>query len=270
MSGVLPVPVRGVVTDLDGTIVQPGRSVSNATAAAARALRQAGIPLVVATARTPAGLSVIGPMLADVTFAVCCSGSIGYVPATREPRWRHRLGTDVLSDLAELLAEVLPEARFGAYDGRLWIVCPGYLELRAWRPVGPVQVAPREQVCEVDASALAICHPARSAAEVAAVLEATGVLRGRATMCYGSDDTLDVVPHGVDKGTGVIRALAELTVAPADVVGFGDAMSDLAMFGVVGHRVAVANAHPDVLAAADEVAAAVTDDGVARWLSALS
>jgi hydroxymethylpyrimidine pyrophosphatase-like HAD family hydrolase len=149
-------------------------------------------------------------------------------------------------------------------------VCPGYLELREWRPVGPVQVAAREQVREVDASAVAICHPARPAADVAAVLETSGVLRGRATMCYGSDDTLDVVPHGVDKGAGVIRALAELTVAPADVVGFGDAMSDLAMFSVVGHSVAVANAHPDVLSAADEIAGAVTDDGVARWLSALS
>ena len=89
---------------------------------------------------------------------------------------------------------------------------------------------------------------------------------GRATMSYGSDDTLDMAPAGVDKGSGVRRALAALGVDPTDAIGFGDAMNDLAMFAVVGHRVAVANAAVEVLAAADEVTGAVADDGVAAWL----
>jgi hydroxymethylpyrimidine pyrophosphatase-like HAD family hydrolase len=36
------------------------------------------------------------------------------------------------------------------------------------------------------------------------------------------------------------------------------------MLAWAGHAVAVANAHPDVLAAADEVTASNDDDGVAR------
>jgi hydroxymethylpyrimidine pyrophosphatase-like HAD family hydrolase len=41
------------------------------------------------------------------------------------------------------------------------------------------------------------------------------------------------------------------------------------MFIWAGHSVAVANAHPDVLAAADEVTASNDDDGVALVLERL-
>ena len=57
---------------------------------------------------------------------------------------------------------------------------------------------------------------------------------------------------------------------PGDILVFGDMPNDLSMFGYAGwRRVAVANAHPDLLAVADEVAAACDDDGVARYLERL-
>ena len=69
------------MTDVDGTIAGPDRTVSPATLAAARSLRRAGIPLILATARTPRGIGIVGSLLADVRVAVCCNGSIGYDPA---------------------------------------------------------------------------------------------------------------------------------------------------------------------------------------------
>ena len=69
-----------------------------------------------------------------------------------------------------------------------------------------------------------------------------------------------------------MAALADLCatrgVAAADVVAFGDMPNDLAMLGWAGRGVAVANAHHDVLAAADEITASNDDDGVARFLAA--
>jgi hydroxymethylpyrimidine pyrophosphatase-like HAD family hydrolase len=52
---VLCAGIRAVITDLDGTIVRPDGTVSLATAVAVRALRAARLPLILATARTPAG-----------------------------------------------------------------------------------------------------------------------------------------------------------------------------------------------------------------------
>lgn len=50
---------------------------------------------------------------------------------------------------------------------------------------------------------------------------------------------------------------------------FGDMPNDLPLFQWAGRAFAVANAHPLVLAAADEVVPSNDDDGVARTLRVL-
>jgi hydroxymethylpyrimidine pyrophosphatase-like HAD family hydrolase len=78
---------------------------------------------------------------------------------------------------------------------------------------------------------------------------------------------IEICPPGVDKATGLAVAATALGVDPDDVLVFGDMPNDVPMFRWAGFgRVAVANAHPEVLALADEVTAANDDDGVAGYL----
>jgi hypothetical protein len=58
-------------------------------------------------------------------------------------------------------------------------------------------------------------------------------------------------------------------VDAADVVAFGDMPNDLPMLTWAGTSYAVANGHPSVRAAADHVAPANTEDGVATVLTGL-
>ena len=53
------------------------------------------------------------------------------------------------------------------------------------------------------------------------------------------------------------------------MVAFGDMPNDLPMLAWAGRAVAVANAHPEVLAVADEVTASNDEDGVALVLERL-
>ena len=55
--------IRFVVTDLDGTLVQPDKSLAPGTVAAARRLRDAGIPLGIVSARPPRGMRWIAEEL---------------------------------------------------------------------------------------------------------------------------------------------------------------------------------------------------------------
>ena len=57
-------------------------------------------------------------------------------------------------------------------------------------------------------------------------------------------------------------AISDLTGA----VAFGDMPNDVPMLELAGHGVAMRNAHPDALAAADEITAGNDEDGVARVL----
>jgi hydroxymethylpyrimidine pyrophosphatase-like HAD family hydrolase len=86
-----------------------------------------------------------------------------------------------------------------------------------------------------------------------------------------SNGLIELSAPGVTKGSGLADVAARLGVTAPDVIAFGDMPNDLPMLEWAGHGVAMANAHPSVLAAADEVTAPNSEDGVAlvleRWFS---
>ena len=73
----------------------------------------------------------------------------------------------------------------------------------------------------------------------------------------------EILPPGVNKGSGVERMLATLGVNPADALACGDAENDVEMLALCGVGAAMANAQPDAIAAADVTVASNADDGVA-------
>jgi hydroxymethylpyrimidine pyrophosphatase-like HAD family hydrolase len=62
---------------------------------------------------------------------------------------------------------------------------------------------------------------------------------------------------------------ARLGVAAGEVVAFGDMPNDLPMLAWAGCGVAVANAHPAVREAADDITVSNDEDGVAAYLERL-
>jgi hydroxymethylpyrimidine pyrophosphatase-like HAD family hydrolase len=81
---------------------------------------------------------------------------------------------------------------------------------------------------------------------------------------------VEICPPNVNKGTGLAVVAEAVGVDPADVLVFGDMPNDLPMFAWAGwSRVAVANAHPSILAVADEVTLTNDEDGVAVYLDKL-
>ena len=104
-----------------------------------------------------------------------------------------------------------------------------------------------------------------SLAELAAALAPHVGITGDLT--YSTNNGLiEVVPLGISKATGVAEILRPLGISSEDVVTFGDMPNDIPMLSWAGLGVAMGNAHPEALAAADEVTTTNSDDGVARVL----
>jgi hydroxymethylpyrimidine pyrophosphatase-like HAD family hydrolase len=100
------------------------------------------------------------------------------------------------------------------------------------------------------------------------------VVGGRATVTTSSVEALaEISAPGVTKASGLARVAARHGVGPEDVVVFGDMPNDIAAFDWVreagGRAVAMANAHPDLLAAATDVTTSNDDEGVAAFLRSL-
>lgn len=75
---------------------------------------------------------------------------------------------------------------------------------------------------------------------------------------------LQVLPLGASKGFGVGWLLDRLGVDPSAVLALGDGENDVEMLQLAGLGVAMGNAGPPALAAADAITASNDEDGVAR------
>ncbi len=82
---------------------------------------------------------------------------------------------------------------------------------------------------------------------------------------YSGCRWLELMPKGVSKAAAALE-LKKLLGAQRLVV-FGDAINDIALFGIADEAYAVANAAPELKAAADGVIGANTEDAVAKWLA---
>ncbi|MFC7550000.1 HAD family hydrolase [Plantactinospora sp. GCM10030261] len=114
-----------------------------------------------------------------------------------------------------------------------------------------------------------LCHPDLTPGELVDLLSTHGLGPTTATLTIAGTTIVDIAPAGIDKASGVLRALDVVGVAAEDTVAFGDMPVDIPMLTLVGHGVAMDNAHPDVLAAATSVTDGVEDDGFSRFVDRL-
>lgn len=79
-------------------------------------------------------------------------------------------------------------------------------------------------------------------------------------------DRVMILPRGVDKAAGLLRALRLLGVQPEECAAAGDGENDLVMLRAVGYGIAVANAVPELKAQAAHVTRRPGGEGVAEWI----
>jgi Cof subfamily protein (haloacid dehalogenase superfamily) len=258
--------IRAVVTDLDGTVVRDDGTVSPRMLDAARRLDAKGIPLVAATARTPAGLRALEDLDGLFALAVCSTGAIGW--AAGELLWQQRFAEHEVRAVVEA-AYRIPGAGVGAYDGERWLMTEAYAAHRGWQSRGPRSIVEIEQVLLSTGMSMAVCVPGMTPFAVIEMLMAYGIGTQTANLTTAGRNVVDITPPGVDKASGVAQALAHIGVDPAEAVAFGDMPADIPMLRLVGCGVAVGEGHPDVVAAADHVTLDVHADGVPVMLEVL-
>ncbi|WP_280417648.1 HAD family hydrolase [Nocardia carnea] len=260
-----------VASDVDGTLIDPYERVTARTRDVVGALVADGVQFVLATGRPPRW---IAPVVAGLGFAplcVCGNGAVLYDPETDRVLSTTVLDVPTLAWLADLAEKVLPGCglaaeRVGAsaHDAATpqFVSSPEYVH--AWLNPDDTAVA-RDEVIASPAIKMLIRLPGTSSGEMAATL--AGHIGDRADITYSTDHGLvEISAPGVTKAHG-LRIIGErLGIDPADMVAFGDMPNDVPMLRMAGLGVAMGHAHPEAIAAADEVTGTNSDDGVARVL----
>ena len=260
-----------IATDVDGTLIDDDEKVSVRTRAAVHAAVDAGVQFVLATGRPPRWVPPIVDQLGFAPMAVCANGAVLYDSAADTIVSAHTLSADVLAELAEIATRVIPGSglaveRVGrsAHDAATpqFVSSPGYEH--AWLNPDNTEVSIEDLLSAPAVKLLIRKAGARSADMAAVLLDHVGV---EGDITYSTNNGLiEVVPLGISKATGIEAVARPRGIDAAAVVAFGDMPNDVPMLGWAGLGVAMGNAHPDALAAADEVTATNVEDGVARVL----
>lgn len=259
--------MRLVATDLDGTLLRDDRTISARTRQALDRARAAGIALVLVTARPPRFVRALAQELGLSGVAICCNGALVYDLETEALIEHSPLASADARALVAALREAIPGVAF-AIESELTYGCePAYLALGSLSQPQDELLADALLLCERPITKLIARHAERVAEELYPL--ALAIAGERAVITYSSPRFIEISAIGIDKARTLARYCERLGVSPAEVVAFGDMPNDTPMLRWAGRGVAVANAHAEALASADDITASNMDDGVARYLERL-
>jgi len=257
--------LRVIVLDVDGTLLTSDHEISADTRAAVGRARAAGVRVLLASARAPAGLRPIlaaldlGGLVIAYTGALVCE-----IDGSAEPpvvRYERRIPLDsaawIVDEATELGLEI------GWHSGERWCApAIGDGLRRESEIVGQPVELDRDPVSSGQAPHKLLCIAHRPAA-----LPTLNALRRRLPAdCAGhlsNHNYLEITAEGVNKAAAVERALAELAVRPDQLAAVGDGENDVALLRFAGTGVAMGHAIPYVRGAADWITDTNDRNGVA-------
>jgi Cof subfamily protein (haloacid dehalogenase superfamily) len=267
---------RLVASDLDGTLLTSSGEVTPRTRAAIDASRAAGIPVVGVTGRGPRLLDSVRAALGGTGIAVLAQG--GYVVDLDRTEVLRTVGmsrddaTAVIAAIEQVTGELIVAVEDAAEQAealRPLRVQHGF----DWPYPEPAHLLPRHEVLPVGAVLKVFLRSSRLGEDELLELARGVVDPAVAELTHAGLGFIEVLPPGVTKATGLAVALERHGVSFGDVLVFGDMPNDLPMIEAVtaagGRSVAMANAHPQVLAVATDRTSGSDADGVARYLEAV-
>lgn len=268
--------VRLVASDLDGTLLAPGAGIHVATRvrSALAAVQEAGIVVVLVSARNWRSVEEVADLAGVGGVAVCSNGAVVYDLASRRVHRSHVIAVDVVREFvdrcrATLDAEVCFgwETAHGAYRDEAYHRAATAAGV-AYSPVylRAVEVVP-VVADDHDVTKLLVRHPPTDPDALLAVL---GELVGDGlTATISGGDFVEVMAAGITKAHALAALCGELGIDADQVVAIGDQLNDLPMLTWAGRGVAMGNAHPAVLDAVGERTASNAEDGLALVLESL-
>jgi Cof subfamily protein (haloacid dehalogenase superfamily) len=255
--------VRLLVSDIDGTLVLPDKSLTPAALAAGKKLDAAGVGLTLVSSRPARGMKgLVKALDLKIPFAAFNGGSI--VSPDGKLISAKRLSADAAGKAIDLLKSRGVMVWLFADDN--WYLTdtssPYVQRERHTVSFDPTVVANFDSLIDRVDKLVGVSDQPELLADVEA--EAQGLLKGLANARRSQTYYLDITNPDADKGHAVHGLCEQLGIPTTETAVIGDQANDMAMFAVAGLSVAMGQGTDEVKAAADFVTAANTEDGFAK------
>ena len=279
-------PIRIVALDLDGTLLDSQKRLSDRSRAALAHAAEAGALIVPTTGRF---FGMMPPAVRDLPFvryAITINGAQVYDRATDTAIVREEIPLDAALAIMEIL-----DRHDVVYDGYRqnwgWMTAAlqdkaadyatddHYLRMiREFRkPVPELKAHLRATAADGDVQKVMLfARRGDSAAaqdELAAIVREVAAAFPDVKITSSTANNLEINSAAAHKGRALARFADHLGLSLANCAAFGDGMNDFTMVEAAGLGVAMANAAPEVKRVAKLVTRSNDDDGVARVLEAI-
>jgi HAD superfamily hydrolase (TIGR01484 family) len=224
------------------------------------------VVVVLVTARPAYAVKPFAEAIGVTGLLLCSNGAVVYDLARQEIVRHTPLDVTTARELVVALRAAVPDVCFGFVRGQRFACEPAYhcLAGPGDHPDGFVASAMLNDamvLCEEAPTKLIVRHPTIPVDDLLLLVQDLGLDGFEAT--HSGAPFVEIAAAGVTKAWALAAVCAERGIGADDVVAFGDAPNDLPMLQWAGRGIAVANAHPSVLAAISEIAPSNEDDGVA-------
>ena len=250
-----------IATDLDGTLLKSDGKISERCAGAMSRAAAASVAVVIVTARPPRVLNQFD--LRNVHgLAVCGNGAVIVDLSTGDVLAMRLLPASEVLAIAERIRGLVPDMPFAVETANYYGHEPRYVP--EWPAPDGSPVTTLDTLCKPGVFKLLGRHADFTIDRLDEIRDVVGPL---ATVTCSSDfGMVEIGPAGVSKASALAEVVALLSRSRANVVAIGDMPNDLPMLEWAAVGAAVANAHREVLEAADVVMPANDDDGVAHLI----
>lgn len=264
----MPLP-RLVAFDLDGTLLDGDKRLTERTAQAVRALSAAGCHCLLASGRMYR--DCMEPLVARLgltTPVIGYNGALVVDPSDNTVLSENPIPADLVVELMRHADEHRRHLNL-YHDDRLYCRARNHWSELYQSRTGAVTHYRDDLYTWFAGRPSTKCLLLDQPAAIARILpEFQERYSGRLHVTVSDPEYLELGNPGATKGWALRAVCERLGVPVSESVAFGDSLNDLPLLEAAGRAYAMANANPRVKAAADRIAPAHTEDGVARVLEA--
>lgn len=266
-----PHKIQLIVSDVDGTLVDNYKHISQENIQAIKNAQAAGCEVAIASGRTRNEMSEIEKNVPSISYFICCNGAYVFNAHTKEVLYQTGFS---ITEGINLLDELEP---FDVYvevytDGKIYAdkaILPRFNEF-----INPFlhELFLESRVYVDDLRAYLIEQNKTfekvqvfygSKEKKDAILEK---YKGNSsfTIIESSEDNLELVPNNVSKGLAVAELAKSKGLTAAEVMTMGDSNNDLTMLDYAGVSFAMANGEETAKATAKYLTTTNDENGVAK------
>jgi Cof subfamily protein (haloacid dehalogenase superfamily) len=268
-------PIRAICTDIDGTLLNKERELSDETIRVIGRLREK-MPIILASSRMPSAMYHLQKQLGIRAHPLICYNGGFVIHASKiekSPTVIHSVHIPVSICTSILALTKQTSVHVSLYEKDSWYA-PGMdewtLREATITKVNPI-IKASEEVLEAWTDEVTGAHKimCMGPAEEISFLESS--LRqnfSNDVHVYHSKDTyLEIAPKSISKASALKMLLAKINgIELSEVIAFGDNYNDVEMIQSVGLGIAVENARSEVKAVAKAITANSKENGVALAL----